>query len=80
LAQGTNRTASLDRARIIRKTETGHEEVQIALNKILKMRVPDQPLANGDILFVPTSASKNTLRVMEAILPAAAGAAIYRAP
>jgi polysaccharide biosynthesis/export protein len=80
LAQGTNRTASLDRARIIRKTETGHEEVQIALNKILKMKAPDQPLANGDILFVPTSASKNTLRVMESILPAAAGAAIYRAP
>jgi polysaccharide biosynthesis/export protein len=80
LAEGTNRTASLDRAKVIRKTETGHEEVHIALNKILKMKAPDQPLANGDILFVPTSASKNTLRVMESILPAAAGAAIYRAP
>jgi polysaccharide biosynthesis/export protein len=80
LAQGTNRTASLNCAKVIRKTETGQEEVQIALNKILKSQAPDQSLANGDILFVPTSASKNTLRVMEAILPAAAGAAIYRAP
>jgi polysaccharide export outer membrane protein len=80
LAQGTNRTAALNRAKIIRKTETGHEEVQIALNNILKTKASDQPLANGDILFVPTSTGKNTLRVMESILPAAAGAAIYRAP
>jgi polysaccharide export outer membrane protein len=80
LAQGTNRTAALNRAKVIRKTETGHEEVQIALNKILKMKVPDQPLANGDILFVPTSASKDALRVVETILPAAAGAAVYHAP
>jgi polysaccharide biosynthesis/export protein len=80
LAQGTNRTAAADHARLIRKTAAGHEEVQIALNKILKSKAPDQPLSDGDILFVPTSASKHTLLVMESILPAAAGAAIYRAP
>ena len=80
LAQGTNRTANLKSAKIIRKTETGHEEVQIALNKILKTKAPDQPLANGDILFVPISASKDAMRVVETILPAAAGAAVYHAP
>jgi polysaccharide biosynthesis/export protein len=80
LAQGTNRTAALNRATLIRKTETGHEQVVVALNKILASKAPDQTLMNEDILFVPISASKNTLRIMENILPAAAGAAIYRAP
>jgi polysaccharide biosynthesis/export protein len=80
LAEGTNRTASLNRAKLIRKTEDGPKEVPIALKKILANKAPDEPLADGDILFVPGSATKNTLRVMESILPAAAGAAIYRAP
>ena len=39
-----------------------------------------QMLADGDILFVPTSGAKNALRDVESVLPAAAGAAIYRAP
>jgi hypothetical protein len=37
-------------------------------------------LADGDILFVPGSTAKNALRDAEAILPSAAGAAIYRVP
>jgi hypothetical protein len=37
-------------------------------------------LADGDILFVPGSTAKNALRDAESILPAAAGAAIYRVP
>ena len=80
LAQGTNRTASLDHAKLIRKTTAGHEEVSIPLKKILADKAPDQLLADGDILFVPGSTAKNALRDVESILPSAAGAAIYRAP
>jgi polysaccharide biosynthesis/export protein len=80
LAQGTNRTASLNRAKLVRKTETGREEAPINLKKILAGKAPDRPLANGDILFVPTSVSKNALQVVETLLPAAAGAAVYHAP
>ncbi len=80
LAQGTNRTASLNNTKLIRKTDTGHEEVPVPLKKILADKVPDQMLADGDILFVPTSGAKNALRDIESILPSAAGAAIYRAP
>jgi polysaccharide biosynthesis/export protein len=80
LAQGTNRTASLDHANLIRKTSTGHEVVPVPLKKILADKVADQVLADGDILFVPGSAPKNALRDIESILPAAAGAAIYRVP
>ena len=80
LAQGTNRTASLNHAKLIRKTEAGREEVPVPLKKILASKVPDRMLADGDILFVPTSGAKDALRDVESILPAAAGAAIYRAP
>ena len=80
LAQGTNRTASLNGAKLLRKTDDGREELAIPLRKILANKAPDQALGDGDILFVPSSAAKNTLREVESILPAAAGAAIYRVP
>lgn len=80
LAQGTNRTASLDHAKLIRKTETGLQEMPVPLGKMLANKTPDEPLADGDILFVPISSAKHTLVVAESILPAAAGAAIYHVP
>jgi polysaccharide export outer membrane protein len=80
LAQGTNRTASLNHARLMRKTNTGREEVPVPLKRILADKAPDQLLADGDILFVPGSAPKNALRDVESILPSAAGAAIYKVP
>ena len=80
LAQGTNRTASLNHAKLIRKTDAGREELPVPLKKLLANNAPDLMLADGDILFVPGSTAKNALREVESILPAAAGAAIYRAP
>ena len=80
LAQGTNRTASLNHAKLIRKSEAGRQELPIPLNKILADKAPDLLLADGDILFVPSSAAKNALRNVESMLPSVAGAAIYRAP
>ena len=80
LAQGTNRTASLDHTKLIRKTSTGHEESAVPLKKILSDKAADQLLADGDILYIPGSGPKNALRDMEAILPGAASAAIFRVP
>jgi polysaccharide export outer membrane protein len=80
LAQGTNRTASLNHAKLIRKIGGTHEEVPVRLNKILANNAPDQLLADGDILFIPTSAAKNALRNIESVLPSATSAAIYRVP
>jgi polysaccharide export outer membrane protein len=80
LAGGTNRTASLNHAKLIRKTGGTHIEVPVPLKKILANKAPDELLADGDILFVPTSGPQNALRDVESILPAAAGAAIYRVP
>jgi polysaccharide export outer membrane protein len=80
LAQGTNRTASLDHTKLIRKTSAGHEETPVPLKKILADKAPDELLADGDILFIPSSGPKNALRDVESILPSAAGAAIYHVP
>ena len=81
LAQGTNKTAALNRAKVIRKTDAGREELSVSLNRILANKAPDQTLYDGDILFVPTSASKSALSSVEqVIMPAAASAAIYRVP
>jgi polysaccharide biosynthesis/export protein len=80
LAQGTNRTASLNHARLIRKTGDTRAEVPVLLKKILSNKAPDQMLADGDILFIPSSAAQNALREMEGVLPAAASAMVYRVP
>jgi len=80
LAQGTNRTASLNHAKLIRKTDGVRQEVPVPLKKILANKAEDQMLADGDILFVPSSAAKNVLRDAESILPSASSAAIYRVP
>jgi polysaccharide export outer membrane protein len=78
LAQGTNHTASLDHAKVIRKTGAEHQELPVPLKKILASKAPDEPLSDGDILFVPTSQAKNaTYRGMEAALQMATGVVVY---
>src|ERR1700722_16434845 len=78
LAQGTNHTASLDHAKLIRKIGVEHQELPVPLKKILASKAPDEPLSDGDILFVPTSQAKNaTYRGMEAALQMATGLVVY---
>jgi hypothetical protein len=50
------------------------------LKKILSNKAPDQLLADGDILFVPSGAAQNALRDVESVLPAAASAMVYHVP
>jgi len=78
LAQGTNKTAALNQAKLIRKTETGREEMPVPLKKILSNNAADETLADGDILFVPTSQAKNAAyRGMETALQMATGVVVY---
>jgi polysaccharide biosynthesis/export protein len=79
MAEGTNPTAALNGAKLIRKTPQGIQEIPLPLKKILSAKAPDWPLQPDDILFVPTSTAKAaTRRGLEAIIQAATGAAIYR--
>jgi polysaccharide biosynthesis/export protein len=79
MAQGTNPTAALDRARIIRQSSIGRQDIPIALRQILAAKAADTPLQPDDIVFVPSSTAKGAARRgLEAILQTATGVAIYR--
>jgi len=58
LAGGTNRTAKLGGARILRKGPTGMTETKVEIKKMLEAKIPDQTLQADDILFVPVSGAR----------------------
>jgi polysaccharide export outer membrane protein len=78
MAQGTNPTASLNKAKLIRNGPSGHLEIPLSLTKILSNKAEDLPLQAEDVLFIPNSAAKSAARrSLEAILQTATGVAIY---
>jgi polysaccharide export outer membrane protein len=80
LAQGTNSTAAKGGTKLIRTTAQGRQEIPVDLKKILASKSPDMPLQDNDILFIPNSSFKSTMKGISAALPAAAAASIYRIP
>jgi polysaccharide export outer membrane protein len=78
LAQGTSKTASLNKVVLMRRTLQGVETSRLELKLILKNRVPNTLLRSGDIIYVPTSTFKDTLQNTQGVLQSVAGAAIYR--
>jgi polysaccharide export outer membrane protein len=78
LAGGTNRTAKLGAARIIRKGPNGMSEIKLEVKKMLEAKSPDQMLQADDILFVPVSGARVAAnRTLEAAMSAATGVTIY---
>jgi polysaccharide biosynthesis/export protein len=77
MAAGPTHAASLDGARVIRRTPGGLKDLPLPLTKILKAKTPDSPLEANDIVYVPESRAK---RIMGAtnIVSLLASAAIYR--
>lgn len=82
LAEGLDRTAAGDRARIMREIPGSNDraEIVIDLKKILAGKSPDVPLKPDDILFVPVSGAKNAAYHTLDILAGTANTAIYRIP
>jgi len=81
LAEGLDRVASPQTAKILRATDRSAQRTEIAVDvkKILTGKSNDLPMTANDILFIPTSASKNAaIRGMEAALQVGTGLAIYR--
>ena len=77
LAGGTNTTAKLNGARIIRKGPAGLTETPVPLKKLLAAKADDIPMQAEDILFVPTSAKKLFAgRTVEAALQLATSASL----
>lgn len=77
LAGGTNKTAKLNGAKIIRKGPDGMLETPVQLKKILEAKVADIPMKADDILFVPSSSGKVFMsRSLEAAMQAATAVSI----
>lgn len=79
LAGGPLPTASLNKARIIRRAADGTlQEIAMPLKPILAAKQRDAFLQANDILFIPSSASKRALhRTTEGIAQGATALAIY---
>src|SRR6266852_3048940 len=78
MAQGTNPTAKLNNAKLIRKTPNGPQETPLPLKDMLANKAPDIRLQAEDIIFVPNSVAKSaTRRSLEAAIQMATGLAVY---
>src|SRR5581483_1550430 len=79
LAGGLTRTAKGSHARLIRRSATGREELDVNLNKVLYGGGPDMLLTDGDILYVPASIRKEySQQVISAAIGTATTYGIYR--
>jgi polysaccharide export outer membrane protein len=78
LAGGPTHTAKLQEAKIIRKNDSGVQEIPLPLNKILATREADAALQPGDIIYVPNSLAKAAAgRSLNAIVSAATSAMLF---
>src|SRR5260370_34784362 len=60
MAHGTNHTASLGSAKLIRKASTAApQEIPIPLNPIISAKAPDLPLQPDVVILVPPSTAKS---------------------
>jgi polysaccharide biosynthesis/export protein len=79
LAGGLTRTAKSNHARLIRRSATGREELDVDLHRILYGGGPDMLLTDGDILYVPSSIRKEyTIQLINAAVGSATTYGIYR--
>jgi polysaccharide export outer membrane protein len=80
LAEGIERTAAPQKAKIMRVVPGSSTRTEIAVNlkQLMAGKAPDLPLRSDDILFVPNSAAKSmAARTAEAAIQIGTGVAIY---
>jgi polysaccharide export outer membrane protein len=80
LAEGLQKTAAPDKARILRAVPGSASRTEIAVNmkQLLAGKGTDVPLQAQDILFIPNSGAKAaSYRTLDAIITAATGLAVY---
>ncbi|MBV9301579.1 MAG: polysaccharide biosynthesis/export family protein [Acidobacteriaceae bacterium] len=80
LAEGLDKGAAPDRAKILRAVpgESTRSEIEVNLKKLMAGKGQDLPLKAQDILFIPNSAAKSAAsRTAEAAIQIATGVAIY---
>jgi polysaccharide biosynthesis/export protein len=78
MAEGVKPGAALKKARLIRASGQGRQEVAVDLKEVFSGRGDDLPLQDDDIVFVPGSTAKSALkRGMEAAIQVTTGLVIY---
>ena len=78
LAEGSEGTASLQNARVIRGRGPAKREIPVRVRDILKGKAPDSALEANDILYIPDSRAKTALnRGAEAVVQMATGLVIW---
>jgi polysaccharide export outer membrane protein len=82
LAGGLAKSAKQGHAYLVRPTEGGgHQQMEIAVAKIQKGKLPDFPLQPGDVLYIPFSFGRNlAVNGSATIIGAAAQASVYAIP
>jgi polysaccharide export outer membrane protein len=80
MAGYANKTALLGKAKLIRTTSSGEEDVPIKLAAIKDGKRPDMLLESGDKLFIPFSWMRNLALSGSTIAASATSAAIYAHP
>ena len=78
MAHGTTKYARTSKARIVRRTPEGQQEIPVPLDKILVSKAPDIPMQSNDILFIPTNKGKQAAaRGAEAAIAIASSVIIF---
>jgi polysaccharide export outer membrane protein len=78
LAWGPSQNAATGKGLLIREQKGGRTLTALNLKRLLRGQDPDQPVQDGDILFVPASMAKNLVnRTMESAIQSAIGVTIY---
>lgn len=80
LAWGPTQNAALGKAVLVREQKDGRTLTALNLKRLLRGQDPDQPVHDGDILFVPDSFAKNLMnRTLESAVQSTIGVTIYSA-
>lgn len=80
LAEGLNKTAAPEKAKIMRAAAGNPNRTEIAINlkSLMAGKAPDLPLRSDDILFIPNSAARGfAQRTAETAIQIGTGVAIY---
>ena len=77
LAGSPNHTASVSKSKLVRKTATGVEEVNLPIAAMEKGKTPDVTLLPDDVIYVPFSFLRNVAVNGQSILASATSAVVY---
>ena len=72
-----NHTAAVGKSKLVRKTPTGVQEIDLPVGAMQKGKLPDIALLPDDVVYVPFSFMRNIVVNGQGILASATSAAIY---